>query len=62
MEEKPCDKKPSEASFIGNALLGSTGVKDYNDQADDILAETLGQDLDQAAEKKKKSEEAKKVE
>lgn len=62
VEEKPCAKNKSGVSFIGNALLGTTKAKDYNDQADDVLAETLDQDLQVAEDRKKKHEEALKAE
>ena len=59
----PEKKKLQETSFIGNALLGGNSkVKDYEDQADDVLAETLDADLAAANEKRKREEETQKEE
>ena len=53
--------KKSEAQFLESGLLG-TGKKDYNDQADDVLADTLDQDLKAAEDKKKKQDAAQRME
>ena len=48
VEEKP--PKKSDVQFIEGGLLG-TGKKDFNDQADDILADTF--DVEQRAQEER---------
>jgi hypothetical protein len=58
VEEKPAPK--SEVTVLGNALLGK-GQKDYNDQAEDLLAETFDQDVQAAEDKKRRIAEQQKI-
>lgn len=54
VEEKPAPK--SQTSALSGALLG-TSKKDYEDQAEDVLAETLDQDMREAEDKQKQMAE-----